>query len=127
MIVPHGIRSKTGDILAQRAIQDRRRNWTRDEIVVDPWESPGGGIVPQILDGRIVIEIQAVDKFFATQLLRVRITHVSVVEAEMIVLGVVSDLEKAPYFACPSTREEQRDILRKLKAAILCSWYRRLG
>ena len=80
--------------------------------------------VPEVLDARIVVESQTVNQFLAAHIPFIRIADVGVIDAEMVILGVVGDLRKTADVASPCTSNKERQILRKIKIAVLRS---RLG
>src|SRR6516225_5176141 len=121
MVVPHGKRAEACYILSQGTVDDGSGGGSGCKITGNPRITPSGRRVPKILNGWIVVEIQAVNQFLAAELRRVRITNIGVVAAEMVILRVVGHLHEATDVRCPSPRKEKRNVLRKFKTAILGS------
>jgi hypothetical protein len=124
MIVPHRIATESCDVLRQGTINDGSGGGSGCNIAGDPRETPCRRSVPEVLHGRIVVEVQAVDQFLAAHLRLIRVADIRVIHAEMVGLGVVSHLKKAADVACPCPSKKERYILRKFKIAILGRRYR---
>src|SRR5215471_4875395 len=125
VVIPHSVSAETGNVLRQTAVYYGGSSRGGRPIATDPGKSPGGSAIPQILDRRIVVEVETVDKFFAPNRPLSRVADVGVINAEMIVLSVIGDLHKAADMLGPGTRQEQRNILRHFKAAVLRTGDRR--
>ena len=93
-------------------------------IAGDPREAPCRRSIPQVLNGRIVIEGHAVNQFFAGDISLIRVADICVIDTEMVVLGIIGYLKKTADMGCPCPSKKERHILRKFKIAILGS---RLG
>src|SRR5579871_2430416 len=104
MVVPHPITAEAGYVLRQSPVDDGGRIRSGSPIAGDPGKAPGGSAVPQILNRRVVVEIQAVDEFFAPKLASLCIADISVIHAEMVVLSVVGDLQEATHVLGPGAR-----------------------
>jgi len=86
MIIPHRIAAESCDVLRQPTIKDGSGGGSRGNVAVDPGIPPCRCIVSQILDGRIVVEVQAVNQFPATPLRFIREANIGIVASEMVVL-----------------------------------------
>ena len=121
MIVPHGVATDSGDVLRQRAGNDGSGSRSGCGIARDPGETPCRRRIPKVLDAGIVIEGHTVNQILAAHLLLIRVADIGVIDAEMIVLGVIRHLNKAADVLCPCPCKKERHILRKFKIAILGS------
>src|SRR5690242_9187263 len=124
VIVVHGVSTETSHVLPEITVDDRRSIWRRSKVVCDPGEAPSRSAVPQVLYRRIVIQVQAVNEFLPVKLLQPRVAYVGIVHAEVVILGVIGDLNETSDVLRPRTRKEQRNVLRKLECAILGGRYR---
>ena len=124
--IPHGIAAETGDILPETC-EDGRSGGSRCPVIRDPRETPGWRAIPEILDRRIVVDVQSVNQFFTALTSWVCVSDIGIVDTEMVVLRVVSHLHEAADMGCPSAGEEQGYILRQFDTAILRPRYGRLG
>src|ERR1035437_1095688 len=123
MIVIHGVAADSCDVLPQPR-NDGTRSRSGCGVTGDPREAPRRRIVPEVLDARIVVEGYAVNEFFAADIPFIRVADIGVIDAEMVILGIVSYLSKTADVCCPSPGNKERHILRKFKIAVLGS---RLG
>src|SRR5208282_5710659 len=92
MVVPHAKHAESSYVLGQTAVDERTGVGSRSVVASDPRVAPRWRAVPKILDGGIVIEINAVNEFLAAHLRLVRETDVRVVAGEVIILHVVRHL-----------------------------------
>ena len=125
VVIPHGVAADTRDILPQTRDDWGSRGSGRP-VIGDPRVTPRRRGVPQVLDRWTVVGVQSEHQFLATQRGLVRVPDVCIVDAEMVILYVVSDLNETANMGCPGAGQEQGDVLRKFNAAVLSSRNRRL-
>src|SRR5579863_5038287 len=106
MIIPHRVSADAADILRQTAVDNRRCVGSWSPVARDPGITPGGSAVPKVFYGWIVVEVDAVNQFFASHLGQIRITNVGVIHAEVVSLGIVSHLQEAADMAGPCARKK---------------------
>src|SRR5579863_9217965 len=101
MIIPHRVSADAADILRQTAVDNRRCVGSWSPVACNPGITPSGGAVPKVFHGWIVVEIDAVNQFFASHLGQIRVANVGVIHAEAVSLGIVSHLHETADMAGP--------------------------
>src|ERR1035438_3042839 len=127
MVVPHRIGAESCNVLRQSAINDGSGGGSGCKIAGDPRETPSRRAIPEVRNGRVIVQVQAVNQFLAVKIPFVRVTDIGIVASKAVVFRVVRHLKKAADVAGPCPGQEERYVLRKFKAAILGRWDGGLG
>ena len=91
------------------------------------WIAPGGRAVPQILDGRIVVQADAVDEVVTVDRGNVGKTNIRVVDAEAAALIVIGQLNEGADIVRDMPGIEQAELLRKVGGGLARSGIVRFG
>src|SRR5512146_793022 len=107
MLVPHRVATYSCHVLCKCSLDHRRGSRARRHITRDEWKTPGGCAVPQVFDCWIVVESYAPHPLLACQFPDPRIADIGVIHAEVVALGVVSQLQKAANVLRPGASQEE--------------------
>src|SRR5579859_506515 len=126
MLVPHRVSAESRYVLRQPAVNQRARRRSRRRVGRRERKAPRRRAVPKILDCRIVVQRYSKRKRLPEQfVILIGVAQIRVVPAEMIVLRRVCHLRKTSDVTSPSSRQKQRNVLRKLDVSVLRTRLRR--
>src|SRR5713226_3976045 len=119
VVVPHRVAAYSGHIMRESSIHNTCSGGRWNPHWPNPGIPPGRRAVPDVFDGRIVVEGQPVDPGFAMKKSASGVPNVSVVPSEMVTLRVIGGLNEPARMGGKGSGEEKGNILRKAKIPVL--------
>ena len=107
--------------MAETAVDQRARRRRRRHFGAHEREGPRRRGVPDILDGRIVVECKTDEQVVARQRRMLRPPQVDVVDADCAIGPRIGELREYPDVGSDLSRDEKAELLRKAHRSILRS------